>query len=623
MKWCYFTTYPYSGVPADDPYNVPVPCDTKLYNLCPKDGTMYTLLEPITPPHTGYKNTADLLDFIATRVGWNPFGYDVFTINPEMELTEMFLDVGKPMMHDYVKWTGKTNMQYVNGLTDYMIVGYNYWNTSNPLGTCGFFDWPVPYFGSSTLSVYELNKPGIPEPEQHLKYDFTIYPEAMITGSKYNMDAMAHVEGEAASVKWDVYVHIDIWFDYELVNYNMKITMSASSRDYGAFYTATNNTKETDHVYDTNDPNNTDPNITDNGGDGDGDKDIGDPIIPPLLPDTDMTAAGSIRIYRMDNAMIKLLFDFLHTTDPAASILKWWQNPIQGMISLHYLPYPLQLKSSTLEYIKICGMESTIQAYPAEQFQTINFGNVYCGTNKNNYLDRSPYTRVQIYLPGIGIRDMNTDDVMGKYIWVQYNCDNVSGQCVAFVSTSNTASANDPTKTVKYSFAGSLAAPFPISQNNWGNTYIAAATLAAGALAAGVSTAANGAAAAAGGGKAAAAAGAGAEGSAIDIAAVSQGVANVGNSISQLAKPSVARSGTISGTTSLFSIRKPYIIVERPNVQDYAKFNQLKGYACGKTLNLNSLSGYTEVEKIHLTGIPATAPELSEIARLLREGVIL
>ena len=336
-----------------------------------------------------------------------------------------------------------------------------------------------------------------------------------------------------------------------------------------------------------------------------------------------MTAAGSIRIYRMDNAMIKLLFDFLHTTDPAASILKWWQNPIQGMISLHYLPYPLQLKSNTLENIKICGMESVVQAYPAEQFQTINFGNVYCGTNKNNYLDRSPYTRVQIYLPGIGIRDMNTDDVMGKYIWVQYNCDNVSGQCVAFVSTSNTASANDPTKTVKYSFAGSLAAPFPISQNNWGNTYIAAATLAAGALAAGVSTAANGAAAAAGGGKAAAAAGAGAEGSAIDIAAVSQGVANVGNSISQLAKPSVARSGTISGTTSLFSIRKPYIIVERPNVQDYAKFNQLKGYACGKTLNLNSLSGYTEVEKIHLTGIPATAPELSEIARLLREGVIL
>lgn len=619
MKWSYLTTYLYSnGQAVNDPYAVPVPCSDDLYNSCPKDGSVVTLLAPVEDPNTGYTNSADLLDYIVEIIGWNPFGYDDFAVNPELAATAMFGDIGKELMLAYHEHGGKVNMEYVNALVGYFgIIGRNWWNTATPVGTCGFFEWPVPYFGSSTLTAFSLPDPPNPEPEEHLKYDFTVYPEAMITGGNYNMDAMAQVEGHGSQVKWDVYVHIDIWFDYDLVNYNMSITMSASQRDYGSFYSWIN-TVSPEHVYDTDDPNNTDPNINNQGGNGDGDV-PSDPINVPVLPDTDMTAAGSIRIYRMDNAMIKLLFDFLHSTDPAASIIKWWQNPIQGLISLHYLPYPLELKGATpaYEYIKICGMESTVQAYPAEQFQTINFGWCFCGTNRNNYLDRSPYTRVQIYLPGIGIRDINTDDVMGKYVWVQYNCDNVSGQCVAFVSVSS--AQNGDNKTVKYSFTGSLAAPFPISQTNWGDTYIAAATLAAGALASGVTTVANGVAASQGGGSAAS----GDEGGPINAGNVAKGVVNVGNSLSQLAKPSITRSGTISGTTSLFSVRKPYLIIERPNVQDFSDFNKIKGYACGMTLKLGSLSGYTEVEKIHLTGIPATMPELSEIETLLRQGVIL
>ena len=624
MKWCYLTTYPYAGgQTADDPYKVPVPCSQRLYDLCPKDGTSYTILAPQT--ENGYTNSADLLDHIAdptVGIGWNPFGYDDFSVNPEMAADDVFGDVIKEMMLSYHEHGAKVNLEYVNALVGYIgIIGRNWWNTNNPTGTCGFFEWPVPYFGSSTLSAYSLPDPPNPEDEQHVKYDFTIYPEAMIKGGQYDMDAMAHVENANPEVKWDVYIHIDIWYDYDLVNYNMSITMSASQRDYGSFYGWIQGGVDTGNVYDSDDPNNTDPNRTNEGGNGDGDGGPGDIINPPVLPDTDMTAAGSIRIYRMDNAMIKLLFDYLHSTDPAAAIVKWWTNPIQGMVSLHYLPYPLQLKGTTptYEYIKICGMESTVQAYPAEQFQSINFGWCYCGTNRNNYLDRAPYTRVQIYLPGIGIRDINTDDVMGKYVWVQYNCDNVSGQCVAFVSVSSAQNGNN--KTVKYSFSGSLAAPFPISQTNWGNTYIAAATLAAGALAGGISTAANAAAASAGGGEMVAASGETAQ--MINAGAVAKNVTNIGNSISQLAKPSITRSGTISGTTSLFSIRKPYLIIERPNVQDFDNFNKLKGYACGMTLKLGSLSGYTEVEKIHLTGIPATAPELSEIETLLQSGVIL
>ena len=218
--------------------------------------------------------------------------------------------------------------------------------------------------------------------------------------------------------------------------------------------------------------------------------------------------------------------------------------------------------------------------------------------------------------------EISIDDVMGKYVHVKYNCDNVSGQCVAFVVVGSSSNIEDPSCSVRYSYSGSLAAPFPISQSNWGQTYVAAATLAAGALALGVTAAAGFGTAAAGmagtqgiaGATVAAAGGSG---------AVATSAVSMGSSAAQLMKPTVSRSGTVSGTTSLFSVRKPYLVIERPNVQDYADFNKIRGYACGKTFNLGNLKGYTEVESIHLKGIPATSDELQEILNLLKTGVVL
>ena len=58
-------------------------------------------------------------------------------------------------------------------------------------------------------------------------------------------------------------------------------------------------------------------------------------------------------------------------------------------------------------------------------------------------------------------------------------------------------------------------------------------------------------------------------------------------------------------------------------MQDYADFNKIRGYACGKTFKLGNLKGYTEVESIHLKEIPATSDELQEILNLLKSGVVL
>ena len=625
MKWSMFKAYGYAdSAPTGNDIEVPIRCSSYLYTMVPTNGSTITLLSAATD---GYMN----LNAMRERVGevlqfiplWNVaywcttymYGNPLFSAVASAAgvLTEMSIE------DESSQYTG---VPYTGGGPGQFVLGYQNMGSTINRATDGFtITSGYPCIGADEIGISYVWDPHEQTDKPHYNHTFWIYPEDFITNGKYDLDALyGPFDEEHPYVRTFGVVNIHIWFDYSLNKYNCEITLSGFNRDCAYFYDWMM-TQEPEHVYDTEDPNNNDPNENNNGGNGDNDNGS-DPIPMPNLPTTDMTAAGSLRIYSMTAAQVKSMFEYLHSNDPGDSIVKWWTNPIQGVVSCHYLPYAVKLKSGGAESIKICGMDTTVTATPAEQWQEINFGYKYIPTNKNTYLDRAPYTRSQIYLPGIGIRDLNTDDIIGKYVFVVYQCDNVSGQFVAYVLVSSTPSKKNA--SVRYSFSGSVAAPFPISQNNWGNTYIAAATLAAGALAAGAAVAGGAAAAGAAGASGAAAEGAAAAGSeGITGAAVAGSAVNVGSSLSQLAKPSITRSGTVSGTTSLFSVKRPYVILEKPNVQDYADFNKLKGNACGMTLTLGSLSGYTEVEKIHITGITATAPEISEIETLLRQGVIL
>ena len=455
---------------------------------------------------------------------------------------------------------------------------------------------------------------------------YFIYPEAFISSGVYNMYSLRETLTHPGDLNWKLYVKVTVsmWFGtYDGVTKpNCFIQVQSIDRAVSEWNQYMVNIP-TGTIYDTNDafpPDETNPG--NEGGNGPGDN-INDPVIIPTLPSSDMTSSGSLRIYSMSAADIKSMFDYLHANDPGTSIVKWWSDPIQGIISIHYLPYPVKLKTGGSEAIKILGLNTGVSAVPAEQWQEINFGYYDLTFDSKSYLDYSPYTKVSIYLPGIGIRELNTDDVMGQRIWVVYHCDNVTGQFMAFIAVGSTAAA----ASVKYTFSGQVASAFPISQENWGNTFIAGATLAAGALATGVVAA--GAAAAAGGGAAAGAAGGTAAGAAeagavggTAASGIASGAVNVGNSLSNLAKPSITRSGTVSGTTSLFSVKKPYLIVDRPNYQaGFSQFAVCKGYPCGKFLKFDELKGYAVIENVELSGIPATVNELNEIETLLKSGV--
>lgn len=87
-------------------------------------------------------------------------------------------------------------------------------------------------------------------------------------------------------------------------------------------------------------------------------------------------------------------------------------------------------------------------------------------------------------------------------------------------------------------------------------------------------------------------------------------------------KPQIEKSGSISGSAGVLNMQTPYLILIRPRQALPNKQNGFIGYPSLITVQLTELSGYTEVQSIHLENIPATQEELAEIESLLKGGVI-
>lgn len=601
-----------SGV---SPWDMIIRADSYLYNLI--DVTQPTYL--LETSETGYDSLNAISDAIFRKLAMEPTSqparYNCSTaFFANNEIINVCLSLMGEPKYEPTPWNeGLHECVSDNpGVADRCLVGDC--RVSNATVQCfGGCNEASPFIDSAVMQTYQ-------DEVWHFQYVFTIFPSDFLSSGNFNFAALDYTENDKAYCGT---VTINIWLQQNGM-YNCNIVLSSFIYNFAGIKLRYDG-KELKTLNNSDDPNHNNQDPNNKGGNGDGDTGD-DPVTVPVLPDSDMTEAGSIRIYAPTKAEIASLFNYLHSANIGDSIYKLWQNPIQGIVSLHYLPYPLTLKSNTKVSIDFVGLPTGVTAYAANQFQSINFGYCKVGNVKNNYLDYSPYTKIQIFLPGIGIRDINTDDVMNRYVRVKYNCDNVTGQFVAFILVGDTYIESE--MGVKYTFSGCVAAPFPISQNNWGNTYIAAATLAAGALAGGVAAAGGAGAAAAGAGAGAGAAEAGAAsaaGSEVTAASVGGNITNIGTAALQLAKPSITRAGTVSGTTSLFGVREPFLIIERPDQQDFTDFNKVKGYPCGKTYMLGDarLTGYTQVESVHLTGIPATVAEINEIEALLKGGVIL
>lgn len=565
----------------------------ELYNrLGVPDGTTIIIEEGRSE---GYEILDSVFQPICKCLGFNPFKLGKFNINQRgIDYNNgMIPKVINAFMGEHSDPTTKSNYYYypdANGLeVGFALYADGYSTSQAGLGSTRYGSGNPPAF-LNVIEPYSRDATN-----NGITYTIEIWrPEVIKTGyintQKFQTDNGLIRIG---------HLMINIWQLDNKYYYDIRL----KSLDYNQTQTdtliAAFNQEKLPKVYDPANPFDNKQPDGDEGG-GAASDDDSDPVEVPPLPTLDVSDLGGFNLYKVTATDVKALFTYLNSHAPGDAILKWIQNPIQGIISLHVLPYPVTVPGGSGNSITILGIDTGVAGYKVAPYQEWELGGVRVPYGfDNTFLDYEPYTKVAIYLPFIGIKELLADEIVGQSVTVKYQFDNISGACIAFVSINN---------EVRYSFTGSCAMSLPINQQNWGQAYIAAATVAAGALAGGVGAA--GAAIAQGAGAA--------EIAANGLMGAVQGSGGFGG----IQKPTISRSGCISGAAAALGVPHPYIIIERPTKASAANPAPVSGLISGRTLPLSSLSGYNIIEHVHLHGIAATGPELEEIEKLLYQGVV-
>ena len=362
---------------------------------------------------------------------------------------------------------------------------------------------------------------------------------------------------------------------------------------YGSFNeTQYGNTRDWDIesiIGDTTDPYDPGGNTGDDGtggtggtGDFDG---TSDSVDFPNLPNLSAVDTGFITLFNPSASQLKSLANYMWSgLFDLDTFKKIFADPMDCILGLSIVP--VNVPSGSSDTVKVGNISTGVSMTKA----TSQYVAVDCGTLNVNefwgaYLDYSPYTKAEIYLPYVGTHPLDIDDIMNKPVHVKYHIDILSGACIAFVKCGD---------SVLYSFIGQCSSSIPITGNDWTNVINGVINIA------------------------------GAVGSMVMTGGMSapMAIGQIASTAVNSSKPSVEKSGSLSGTGGMLGVQTPYIILTRPRQALPAQQNVYTGYPSFITRTLSSVSGYTEVDHIHLENVPGTESELSEIESLLKTGVI-
>ena len=319
-----------------------------------------------------------------------------------------------------------------------------------------------------------------------------------------------------------------------------------------------------------------------------------DTVGVPALPTLSAVSAGFISMYSPSLSQLNQLASFLWTDsmfDPD-NFKKLFTDPMECIIGLTIVP--VNPTTSGSMNVKV-GYVDTGISMPrlSSQYAEVSCGSIQAQEFWGSALDYSPMTRIHLYLPYVGIREISADEVMNKSIGVTYHIDLLSGALTAFVTANG---------SVLYQFNGQCALNIPMASSNFTNM-IQGAITSIGSVASTVAT--SGASVGAG----------------MALTATQIGASTANNAISN--KPSFSHSGSMGGSGGMLGVQTPYLIIERPRQSMPEGMNKFCGFPSNIYYKLSDLEGYTQIEYIHLDNVPATGAELDEIEGLLRTGVIL
>lgn len=309
----------------------------------------------------------------------------------------------------------------------------------------------------------------------------------------------------------------------------------------------------------------------------------GDNIDHPGLPTNSALASNLLTMFKMTTAQLNDFAHFLYTDNFLTNVKKLFSDPFDYIINLQFLP--IDTTNTVTIPMGVGGVgvgintEKLTSQYVTTQEYFLSVDEYY-----GSFADYSPSTRIMIYLPFMGFKDISVDDCMAGRIGIKYNIDLLTGDIVCTVKV-----YAKYTQTVLYCLNGNCSSQAPLTGRDYATIYRSA------------------------------------------LQSVGHGAMNgnlIGGTANALltlvtSKPNVQRGGTIAGNASLMTSYTPYLIFMRPAVSEPADFSKFNGRPSNITCKLQTLTGYTEVDKIITNGFGfAEESEVTEIRNMLESGVI-
>ena len=326
-----------------------------------------------------------------------------------------------------------------------------------------------------------------------------------------------------------------------------------------------------------------------------------DDTTTPPPPDTPDTGTGNTSpivlptgqasslwaIYNPTQAQVDAFGGWLWSSNFVEQLKKLFNDPMQAIIGIHKVfatPHTGETQTIVCGYLD-SGVSSKIVT---SQYTDVDCGSVDLREYFGNVFDYSPFTSVKIFLPFIGIVPLDVAYIMRSTITVKYTVDVLTGACIANITVNR-----DGAGGVIFTYAGSAIVSYPISSGSYIGVISGALSIAAGIAG--------------------------------TLATGGMALPAVAGAVSGLARAhtDIQHSGQFSGAAGAMGGKKPYLIIERPQIKMASDVENYEGKPANATLRIGDCVGFTRIIDAHLSIPNAYDSETAEIMQLLKEGVII
>lgn len=344
----------------------------------------------------------------------------------------------------------------------------------------------------------------------------------------------------------------------------------------------------------------------------------------PNASGVDAIGTGFITLYNPTASQIKQFNDYLFsdniTEEISKGLKKLIADPIDYLVFIAMCRFT-PVKSEISEEITFCGLSTGVFAHlipSGSQYQVIDYGKIDLSEPTCSFMDYSPYSKISIYIPYVGFRDLPNDEVMGGKVGLKYHVDLLTGSFSAFVTIERPTrrqfpgdATPDGYNTIIAQYEGNCYEMLPLSSTDFRNIFSGMLNVASGL---GQVMGGN----------------------------IAGGLGSMASGVLTM-KANVNRSGQASGSYGYGGKQEAYILISRPFQSIPSNFGGYEGYPsnirmtvrdCSGTAEHNYNDGYVETDPETLWGnditytynnttITAFDDEIAEIKELFDKGVIV